>query len=88
MANHKSALKEHRQSLSRRQRNRDHRSRLRTGLKKFRAALTSGDLDTARGLLGPTLSLVDRTAKLGGIHGNAADRTKSRLQRALNRVGA
>ena len=30
----------------------------------------SGDVDTANGMLAETLSLVDRSAKLGVIHGN------------------
>jgi len=86
MANHKSALKEHRQSIKRRTQNRLARSRTRSAIKSYRAALAAGDLDTARGLLGATLSLVDRSAKVGAIHGNAADRTKSRLTLALNRA--
>jgi small subunit ribosomal protein S20 len=88
VANHKSAKKEHRQSEARRDRNRAHRSRLRTALKGFRKALEAGEAETARGMLVGTLSLLDRTAKLGAINGNAADRTKSRLTRALNRVAA
>jgi len=88
MANHKSAKKEHRQSLARRDRNRGHRARLRTAVKQFRKALEAGDAESARGMLDGTLSLLDRTAKLGAINGNVADRTKSRLTRALNRVAA
>lgn len=88
MANHKSALKKTVQDRKRRERNRFHRSRLRTQVKKFRAAVASGDVDAAREMLGPTLSLVDRTAKHGVIHANVADRTKSRLTRALGRMGS
>ena len=88
MANHKSALKEHRQSLRRRLRNRDHRTKMRTAVKKLRAAIAAGDAETARGLLPATLALVDHTTKLGGIHDNAGARTKSRLTRAVNRVSA
>ena len=88
MANHKSALKEHRQSLGRRTRNRDHRSRLRSALKVFRRQLTDGKLDEARAMLPATLSLTDRTARLGGIPTATASRTKSRLARALNRAQA
>ena len=49
------------------------------------AALPAGLLSssTLRGS-----SLVDRTAKHGAIHSNAADRTKARLTLALNRAGA
>ena len=88
MANHKSALKAHRQSLKRRERNRAHKARMRTAVKQFRSALAGGDVEVARGLLGPTLALVDRTAKLCGIHDRTASRAKSRLQRALNKATA
>lgn len=88
MANHKSAIKELRQSVERRDRNRGHRSKLRTQIKKLRGAVGSGDLDQARSLLVPTLSLVDKTASRGGINRNAASRTKSRLTRAVNRLSA
>ncbi len=86
MANHKSATKQHRQSLDRRQRNRLHRSRLRTAVKRLRKAVEAGDGSTADSLLRPTLSIVDRTAKLGVIHSKTADRTKSRLTVAVSRL--
>ena len=88
MANHKSARKEHRQSRMRRVRNRIHKSRMRTAMKRFRGAMDAGDLDTAKGLLRPTLAMIDHTAKLGVIHDNAAARTKSRLQNAFNKASA
>ena len=86
MANHKSAVKEHRQSLARRDRNRNHRSRMRTAVKKFRLAVAAGDAELAKSLLPATLSLLDRTAKLNALHDHAASRTKSRLTRAVNRM--
>lgn len=86
MANHKSAIKEHRQSLDRRERNRFRRSRLRTALKGFRQAVAAGDAELAKSLLPGTLSLIDRTAKSRALHPSAADRQKSRLTRALNRL--
>ena len=86
MANHKSAVKEHRQSLARRQRNRFKRARLRTEIKKFRAAVAEGDLDRARGLLPGTISLLDRTAKSRALHPCAADRQKSRLTKHLEKA--
>ena len=46
-----------------------------------------GDVEKAKTLLPGTLALVDRTAKLDAIHASAADRTKSRLTRAFNRLG-
>ena len=88
MANHKAAIKKARQDQARRLRNRGHRSRMATAVKKFRKALAAGDVDTARSLLPGTLSLLDRSAKLGVVHGNAAARGKSRLTRALNKAAA
>ncbi len=87
MASHKSALKKYRQDEKRRVRNRQHLSRLRTQIKKFRKAVASGDGKAAREMLPETLSLIDHTAKLGVIHGNAAARTKSRAALADNKLG-
>lgn len=79
MANTKSAEKRHRQSLEQRERNRAHRSRLRTAIKKLRTAVASGDAASAQQLLPETLSVIDKTAQKGVIHDNAAARYKSRL---------
>jgi len=79
MANTKSAEKRNRQSEERNVRNRAHRSRLKTAVKKLRTALASGDADLAKELLPGTLSVIDKIAQKGVIHDNAAARTKSRL---------
>lgn len=86
MASHASAEKRHRRDQKHRLLNRQHRSRLRTQVKKFRTAVESGEVDLARGMLNATLAVVDRTAKLGIIHDNTASRTKSRLTRAFQRL--
>jgi len=83
MANSKSAVKRIRQNEVRRQRNRSYRTRMRTAVKKLRAAVTEGDAAKARELLDPTLVLIDKTAGKGIIHGNTAARYKSRLSRAV-----
>ena len=57
-------------------------------LKKIRGLLDKGDLEGARKVLPATLSLVDRSAKLGVIHDNTAARAKSRLMLAVNRLAA
>ena len=88
MASHASAIKKQRRDDRRRLHNRALRSRYRTQLKKIRTLLESGDLDGARKILPGTLSLVDRSAKLGVIHDNTAARAKSRLMLALNRLAA
>ncbi len=87
MASHKSAIKKNRQDEERRVRNHRHISRLRTQVKKFRKAVASGDEKASKELLPATLSMIDRTARLGVIHANAAARSKSRAARAANKLG-
>jgi len=73
-----------RQSIKRRARNRKNLSQLKTQVKKLRAALEAGDRETAAKLLPETISDIDRAAKKGVIHANAAGRYKSRLSLKLN----
>ena len=84
MANTPSAEKRIRQNAKRRSRNRAARSRLRTAVKSVRSEVEAGNKAGAEELLQPTLSLIDATAQKKIIHRNAAARTKSRLQRAVN----
>jgi len=86
MATHKSALREHRKSLKRREVNRARRSAMRTAVKKLRGAIAAGDLARAKELLVPTLATVDRSAARKVCHRNAAARTKSRLTAAVARL--
>jgi small subunit ribosomal protein S20 len=79
MANTKSAEKRIRQNAAARDRNRGHRSRLRTAIKRLRAAVDAGDSATAANLLPTTLSIIDATAQKKVIHANTASRYKSRL---------
>ena len=88
MAHHASAVKQWRRSLRTRAINRSHLSRLKTQIKKLRAAIASGDSATARGLLPATVGEIDRAAKKGVIHDNAAARYKSRLSRRVNGLAA
>ena len=88
MANHKSALKAHRQNVKVRAHNRELRSRLRRALRAARAAIDGGDAANAGQELRSTVSLIDRMAGKRIIHPGAADRYKSRLSRHLARVAA
>lgn len=81
----KSALKAHRQNVKRRTRNRQLRSKLRTGLKSFRTAAQREDKEAARAALVGAQSLVDRMVSKGIIHRNTAARYKSRLAARLAR---
>ena len=83
MAKHKSAVKAHRQSIKKQTRNREMRSRLRTGLKKIRTALDAGDTGAAQGALNDAFSLIDKMSGKGIIHDNAAARYKSRLTKRI-----
>ena len=83
-----SAEKAHRQSVKRREQNRQQRSRLRTALKAIRAALQENDLDAAKARLNETFSLVDKMANKGIIHKNTAGRYKSRLVKRVSKTKA
>ena len=74
MANTKSAAKRSRQSLARANQKRGVRTGLRTLQKRVRGA-TEPDAEQIRSLI----SALDKAAKRGIIHRNAADRRKARL---------
>ncbi len=84
MPNHKSAEKRMRQNEKRRLINRGNRGKLRTGIKKLRAALEGGDAGVSQTLLPQTVSLIDKAVQKGVLHRNAAARFKSRLTRHAN----
>jgi small subunit ribosomal protein S20 len=84
MANHASAIKAHQQSLERRDRNRQYRSRLRKALKTIRTAIQDGNTDDARAALPGTVSLIDKLVGKGIIHDNAGGRYKSRLMKQIS----
>ena len=52
---------------------------MRTQVKKLEQALADKDADAAQQLLGPTLSLVDKSVQKGVLKKNTASRMKSRL---------
>lgn len=87
MANHKSALKRVRQNAKRNEINRANRSKLRTQIKKLRAAIAGHDKAGSGDLLSPTVSLIDKAASKGVIHRNTAARYKSRLTKHVAELG-
>ncbi|MCL4836390.1 MAG: 30S ribosomal protein S20 [Thermoanaerobaculia bacterium] len=87
MANKKSAEKQARRSQALRERNRNLRSRLRTEVKKVRAAVAAGDGQAAKDALAAAIPVLDGTVTKGVIHANAAARTKSRLSQAVAKLG-
>jgi small subunit ribosomal protein S20 len=88
LAHHASALKQMRQGLKRNERNRKNLSQLKTQVKKLRAAIAAGNADEARKALAETVSEIDKAARKGVVHDNAAARYKSRLTRHINGMGA
>jgi small subunit ribosomal protein S20 len=88
VANIKSSVKRIRVSERNRIKNRAVRSALRTEVKRFRAAVESGDAKVAGELLSRAHAAIDRSAKKGVIHGRTADRYKSRLAQAHRRLTA
>jgi small subunit ribosomal protein S20 len=88
MANHVSAIKRNRQNEKKRLINQMNRNRLKTQLKKLKAAISDGKADEAQGLLPATLSLIDKSVQKGVIKSNAARRYKSHLARNVNGIPA
>ena len=88
MAHHASALKQMRQGLKHKARNRKNLSLLKTQVKKLRSAIAKGDADAAKKLLPETVGVIDKAAKKGVVHDNAAARYKSRLARRVNALAS
>lgn len=88
MANHKSAIKRMRQTAKRNEVNSRNRSRLRTQIKKLRAAIEGGDQQAAQTLLPQTVSLIDKSVQKGILHDNAAARYKSRLTTTVSQMAS
>jgi small subunit ribosomal protein S20 len=88
VAHHASAQKRIRQGEKRRARNRKNVSQLKTQVKKLRAAIAEGNAESAKKLLPETVGEIDKAAKKGVVHDNAAARYKSRLSRKVSALGA
>ncbi len=85
MAN-KSAEKRERQEAKRRLRNRAAKSTMRTAIKRFDAAVASGDKAEAEKTMALSCKLLDTVAGKGIIHKNTAARKKSRLAHAYHKM--
>ena len=88
MANHPSALKRYRQSQHRRAINQMNRHKLKTQMKRLRAAIATGKAAEAKPLLPQTFSLIDKSVQKGVITRNTAARYKSRLAKTVNGLAA
>ena len=83
MPQHASAVKRVRQSATRRLRNREHRSRMRTMVKKL---LQTEDASAAKTLYPETQAYLDRLVTKGIIHRNKSAHYKSQISLHLNKV--
>ncbi|MDP6558936.1 MAG: 30S ribosomal protein S20 [Candidatus Binatia bacterium] len=88
MAVHKSAIKRHRESLKRKVRNHDTKSRVRTLVKKVREAVASKDRDTALIQLREVNRALKKAVSKGIIQRNTASRRLSRLSRSVGLLSA
>jgi small subunit ribosomal protein S20 len=77
--NIKSVKKDVLRSRQRQLRNQATRSRIKTFVKKTNTAIVAGDAKEIASSLSVFSSVVDKAAKRGIIHPNAANRRKSRL---------
>lgn len=81
MPNIKSVKKDVIRSRKRHLRNQATKSQIKTFVKKANTAIAGGDDAAIATVLSQTVSVVDKAAKRGIIHKNAAARRKSRLMR-------
>ena len=83
MANSAQARKRARQAELHRQRNASQRSAMRTNVKALRKAIAEGNKEQATAAFQAAVPVLDRMARKGLIHKNAAARSKSRLNNAV-----
>ena len=84
MANHKDAMKRHRQNQKRKAHNKHYKSSMRSLTKKYRAAAESNDSAALKEMLPKATKLIQKLAQKGIIHKNQADRRVSRMHKLLN----
>ena len=84
MANIKSAKKRIRTIETKTLQNKMHRTALKTEMKKYEAALASGDVAAAEAAYKAAVKKVDQAAAYGIIHKNAAAHKKSQFTKKLN----
>ncbi len=87
LANIKSAQKRAKQAEKNRKHNASRRTRMRTLIKKVRAAIAAGEQKQAAEALQAATSIIDRFAGKGLIHKNTAARYKSRLSAQIKALG-
>ena len=87
MAHHQSAKKRIRQTTRRTEINRSRVSRIRTYVKKFDAALASGDKAAAEAALREAMPELQRGVTRGVLHRNTVSRKLSRMSARVKALG-
>jgi small subunit ribosomal protein S20 len=87
LANHKSALKRHRQSVVRRTRNRAVKSVLKSSIKAVNVAVEQNSQEDAQAALKVAIPTISSAASKGTIHKRNAARKISRLTKKVNACG-
>ncbi len=88
MANHKSAIKRHKQSLAQQARNRANKTRVKNAVKFVRGALKDDDTAAAGSALQNAQAVLAKASGRGAIHWRNAARRVSRLARAVNAMAS
>jgi len=83
-----SAKKRVKQNARRRAINRARKSQVKTQIKHFEAALSSGDVETASEQYRLIVKKLDKSAAASTMHKRTAARKKSRLAKQLNNLKA
>ena len=83
MANIASQIKRNRQNERARLRNKAQRTALKTDLRKFQAAVESGDADAATVQFRAATKRLDKAASKGVVHANFAANKKSQMAKRL-----
>ena len=88
MANIKSQIKRVKTNAKRTERNRAHKSELRTFIRRFREAADSGDAAKAEDALKLASKKLDKAVSKGVMHQNQAANKKSSMAKKFNAIGA
>lgn len=86
MANIKSAKKRVKVIETKTLRNKAIKSRVKTAVKKFDAAVAAGDKELAKASLQNAISELDKAASKGIYHKNTVSRKISRMNLAFNKI--
>ncbi len=86
MPNIKSAKKRVKVIETKTLRNQMIKSALKTSIKKFDAAVASGDADKTKEAYAAAVKKIDQATVKGVLHKNTAARKKSSLTKALNKI--